>query len=143
MKECLVKIWGGFTNEDSPVPQEIKELEGGHYFKDEEEVNIFLNKFKPYKKYGFANTLDNSEEFTHKRTVADLTFSYENKIYKFYYDFGLEYPEESAHWMFKEGNYSCDCNRSIFINRYCDDNFEELDCGHVIKLEEMIIRLEN
>jgi hypothetical protein len=28
---------------------------------------------------------------------------------------------ETALYQYTEGNYSCDCNRSLFIGRYCED----------------------
>lgn len=47
-------------------------------------------------------------------------------------DFGYAYPVESARYMFMEGNYSCDCNRSLMLG------IEELPCGpgDTIKLED-------
>jgi hypothetical protein len=77
---------------------------------------------------------------THKRTVAFVTLKYGDNIYKFEYDFGYEYEKECAKFMFEEGNYSCDCNKSLFINRHCDDKFKELDCGDEIELIELDIK---
>jgi hypothetical protein len=62
-------------------------------------------------------------------------FKYKDKEYTLHYDFGKDYNKESAEWMFLEGNYSCDCNRSLFIRReYGEDAIPELDCGEEIKL---------
>jgi len=36
-----------------------------------------------------------------------------------------------------QGNGSCDCNKSIFINRHCDSSFEEMPCGETIKLSSL------
>lgn len=33
-----------------------------------------------------------------------------------------------------EGNMSCDCNRSQYIQEHCDSNFPSLKCGDEIKL---------
>lgn len=60
-------------------------------------------------------------------------------MYNFVYDCGYEYPKESALFMFTDGNYSCDCNKSLFIIRNCDRNFKELACGNEIKLEKIEI----
>ena len=62
-------------------------------------------------------------------------FKYKDKEYTVHYDFGKDYNKESAKWMFLEGNYSCDCNRSLFIRReYGEDAIPEFDCGKEIKL---------
>lgn len=57
-----------------------------------------------------------------------------HKIYDFVYDFGKDYSEEGAFFMFEEGNYSCDCNRSIIIKECCDLYFPDLKCGQRLKL---------
>ena len=36
-------------------------------------------------------------------------------------------------FMFAEGDYSCDCNRSRFIRVYHDKKFPEMDCGEEIQ----------
>lgn len=55
-------------------------------------------------------------------------------------------PLEVALYMYEEGNYSCDCNKSLFLGRYCDVDFSqderakckdgewELPCGDTIEL---------
>ena len=77
---------------------------------------------------------------TQKRTVADITLKYKGNIYKFEYDFGYDYPEDAALFQFEENNYSCDCNRSLFIQRYCDEDFEDMDCGEEIELKDICIK---
>lgn len=32
-------------------------------------------------------------------------------------------------YIWEDGNYACDCNRSIFIQRCCDENFPKLPCN--------------
>ena len=49
-------------------------------------------------------------------------------------NYGWDTKEEGVRYMYEEGNYSCDCNRSLFIQRQCDKNFPEMDCGEKIKL---------
>jgi hypothetical protein len=55
-------------------------------------------------------------------------------------------PLEQAEYLYTEGNYACDCNKSLFIARYCNYSFEHelrseytlgnwiLPCGDTIKL---------
>lgn len=40
--------------------------------------------------------------------------------------------EEGLHFMFADGNYSCDCNRKLFFGRAEDIEFSDEDtpCGH-------------
>lgn len=71
---------------------------------------------------------------TPQRTVATVSLLYKGHTYVFESDFGHDYPAESAHYMFKEGNYACDCNRSLFIQRAGNPDFNELGCGHKIEL---------
>ena len=72
-----------------------------------------------------------------KRTIFVGTFKYKKKEFVILYDFGYGYTEECAIFMFEYGNYSCDCNRSLFIREeYGKDAIPELDCGDEIKLLE-------
>lgn len=52
-------------------------------------------------------------------------------------EFGVGFPVESARWMFIEGNYACDCNKSLFIRRNGHPDFPEMDCGDEIELVDI------
>lgn len=60
---------------------------------------------------------------------------YKEKIY--IVEDNLEKGEEIP-YIWDEGNYACDCNRSLFIQRQCDENFPKFICGDKIKLIEVI-----
>ena len=76
-------------------------------------------------------------ELTHKRTVFVGAFVYQGKEFILHYDFGYEYAEDDAVYMFTDGNYGCDCNRSRFIrNQYGESAMPELDCGWEIELKD-------
>ena len=63
------------------------------------------------------------------------TFKYKDKTFVLREDFGKDYPAEDAEWMFTEGNYDCDCNRSLFIRRqYGENAMPQLKCGEQIEL---------
>ena len=63
------------------------------------------------------------------------TFKYKDKTFVLTEDFGKDYLAESAEYMFTEGNYACDCNRSLFIRRqYGEGSLPELKCGYEIEL---------
>jgi hypothetical protein len=62
-----------------------------------------------------------------------VTLSYKGKQYVIIEGFPDDYPEESARFLFAEGNYACDCNLSMFIQQQCDE-FPKLDCGETIDI---------
>lgn len=62
------------------------------------------------------------------RTPDCRTFTYRDS-------FGYGYPPHSVVFMYTEGNYSCDCNRTLFIAQHCDPTFEDTErCGETIQL---------
>ena len=137
-KEYMVHIWGGAWNKDAnpSIEKDLGIKSGYHYFDTEEEKNEFCKHlYNPiYRNQGLM--ID--EEYgvmSHKRTIFVGTFKYKDREFILHYDFGYEYPEESAEFQFLENNYSCDCNRSLFIQwEYGKDAIPELDCGDKIKL---------
>lgn len=88
----------------------------------------------------FYQTHDGPE--AHLRTVCDAIFVYKDWVYPITYDFGIGYPEEGARYMFEDGNYACDCNRSNIIRRTYPD-FPEMGCGGEIFLRAFTTRLVN
>ena len=72
-----------------------------------------------------------------KRTVFVGVFQYKEKQFTVHYDFGVDYPDDAAEFMFLDGNYCCDCNRSIIIRwEHGEDAILELPCGYEIELKE-------
>lgn len=69
-------------------------------------------------------------------TIFVGTFRYGTKEFILRFNFEIkDYPGDAAIWMFTEGNYSCDCNRSLFIRRqFGNDAIPELPCGDTIEL---------
>ena len=138
VEEYMLHIWGGAWNHDAnpSIESDRGIKEGYHYFKTKEEVDEFrkiLNEPK-YKNQGLM-VVEKFGVMSHKRTIFVGKFQYKEKEFLIHYDFGYEYEEELAEFQFLENNYSCDCNRSLFIRReYGEDSIPELDCGHEIKL---------
>lgn len=62
--------------------------------------------------------------------------------------FGYGYPKASAEHMWREGNYSCDCNKRLFLARECgidpefDDEDHENPCGDFIELTSIDVVFE-
>jgi len=69
-----------------------------------------------------------------KKTIVKAIFKIHDKQYAIEEDFGYGYPVNSAEFMFTEGNYACDCNRSIMIRQQQDPDFPEYECGEEIKM---------
>lgn len=77
------------------------------------------------------------------RTIARMKFIFPDLTEVSYtHDFGVDYPEESAIFMFKEGNYACDCNRSLFIEEILSDFDGDWDCGDKIELKDFTVSKE-
>lgn len=138
MKEYMLHIWGGAWNSDATpsIEEDYGITEGYHYFDTEEQVEKFKEiLMKPeYRNQGLM--IDQKYgEMTHKRTIFIGEFLYKGETFIIEYDFGYDYPKENALFMFTDGNYSCDCNRSLFIQRqYGEDAIPELNCGYEIEL---------
>ena len=77
-------------------------------------------------------------------TIFVGTFKYKEKEFILRFNFEIkDYPEDAAIWMFTEGNYACDCNRSLFIRQQFGDNsIPELPCGDQIELIDYHIEYE-
>ena len=138
MKEYMAHIWGGAWNKDAnpSIEKDLGIKESYHYFKTKEERDRFLKLIKQdkYLIQGLVWDLEEGE-MTHKRTIFVADLKYKDMVYTIHCDFGYEYPEEEAIFMFEDGNYSCDCNRSLFIqDEYGENAIQELDCGEEIEM---------
>ena len=137
-KEYMVHIWGGAWNSDAnpSIEKDLGIKEGYHYFNTEEEKNEFCKHLRNPKYYKQGLMIDEKYGvMSHKRTIFVGIFEYQDKEFIIHYDFGYEYEEKRAIFMFEDGNYCCDCNRSLFIRReYGEDAIPFLKCGYEIKL---------
>ncbi len=131
--EYLLKTWGGFYNEEF---QKIHgKEEGSFFFNTKKERKAYIDELKQIEKNLNARVLMITEEegkSVRYSTIAKMKMIYNGKTYDYEEDFGNAYSEDSAHFMFHDGNYACDCNRSLFLSRKY--GVEEKDCGNEIKL---------
>lgn len=146
-KEYMVHIWGGAWNYNAnpSIEKDLGIKEGYHYFKTEEEKNEFCKHLHNpiYKSQGLMID-EKYGVMSHKRTIFVGTFKYKDKEFVIHYDFGYEFEEENAIFMFEHGNYSCDCNRSLFIQEeYGEDAIPELNCGWDIEMTEYHFEYED
>lgn len=77
----------------------------------------------------------------HHETIAVVTLEHDGKEHTYEQSFGFGYEDHSVEFMYTEGNYDCDCNRSIFLDEYCDVDTgpDPLPCGETIKLVKLVV----
>lgn len=140
MEEYMIHVWGGAWNNNAnpSIEKDYGIKEGYHYFQTKEERDKFMDilSMKKYSSQGLVY----EEQFgamSHLRTIFVGTFEYCEKEFILHTDFGNEFPEDRAIFMFEDGNYSCDCNISLFIqDEYGENSIPFLRCGNEIKLKE-------
>lgn len=79
-----------------------------------------------------------NEDFIKIPDAIRAVYKYDSKEYvtihdDYIFDQPLDYPEQWE-YIYREGNYSCDCNKSLFIQQQCDPNFPEMTCGEKIEM---------
>lgn len=138
----LIKFWGAGAQEFAelnPHQDSKRDKDNCYYYWFETELE--MGNFKK-KVHSFPKTIatNEGEGFIRFRTIAKMILVYKGVDYPFEYDFGYGYPEESAGYMFFDGNYSCDCNLSSFIiQKYPNANVDELECGEQIQIKDFEI----
>lgn len=132
--EYFLKFWGGAAK---AIAAELGTDESNWWFKTPEEREALLARIKKFDDLGLVCVQEDGP-MSHKRTVASVVFKYDGHTYVTQQDFGYEYPDDSVHYMYEDGNYSCDCNRSTFIQEI-DPEFPHMDCGHTIELVNLKI----
>lgn len=124
MYEYYLKFWGQASKK---VEEKLGTTKRDFWFQDKKSRDIFeqkVNKYAGEETIVFARY---EGENVRKRTVVCIVAEFKGEEYSFEYDFGYAYPEESAEFMFEDGNYSCNCNLSRIIQDTYPD-FPELDC---------------
>ncbi len=140
-KNFMLHIWGGFFNDEHQEKHGIEE--GYYWFKNARERAEFLAELQVVEAHldarMLAYTMKNGS-WTRRETTASMVFVFNGKEYPHQHTWGYGYPVSAAHFMFEEGNYSCDCNKSLMIGRDGVD-FPEMDCGDEIKLKDFKVTL--
>lgn len=145
----LLKAWGG----DSELAAEMCPPHHVHsdtllwWFKDS--TTRYVHKQRLWREIAFfKGTMGNrsgpalvmteqdpvdehgSEVNTYKRTVAVVELRAPGgQVVRTEQDFGYGYPSHQAQYMYEEGNYSCDCNRSVFMGIE-----PGMSCGETIEM---------
>lgn len=140
--EYLLHTWGGFYNDEHKAKHGLEP--GYFWFSTIGERQKFLDNLKEIeKKYDAYYLAFSFEEGKHVRyrTIARMKLVYDDKEYPYECDFGFGYPVESAHYMCEYGNYSCDCNKSLFLSRIHEE-VSELNCGDTIETRDLVVTQE-
>lgn len=140
MKEYLLELWGGFFTVKNI---KIHGYKPGYYFFDSmEKLKEFHNKLDEVDNFKFLEHSIYDNNYIRYETHAVMKLKYNDKIYDLDYNFGYGYEKRDAQYMFLEGNYSCDCNKSFFLSKIYPE-FPELNCGNKIKMVEFKIEYLN
>lgn len=134
--EYMIHTWGGFYNKEHQSKH--GHVPGYRWFDTAKEREDYLSRLKEIEQRMNAYNLAVSmAEGTHTRmrTIATMTFVYRGIEYPCKYDFGFAYPSEVATFIFFNGSYSCDCNRSALLSQSGVD-FPKLGCGHEIRIKD-------
>lgn len=135
--EYHLKFWGGIENDGLATAKFGPERDFWFATPEERarfkaEVSLFAHAAGQIVCFG-----EHEGPLALKRTIAKMTLTHDGKRYPYEYDFGYGYPAHGAEFMFFDGNYGCDCNRSLFLGRaYPDARIEELECGDSIGVED-------
>ena len=135
-----LKFWGQIEN--NGLADRLIGKERDFWWKSEFPRDSFKEKIQAIaEKNNVIVCFDENEGFeVNKRTVAKMDFIVDGKRLAYEYDFGFGYSGDGAHYMFHDGNYSCDCNRSLFLKEAGHD-IEELSCGDKIEIENFKVEL--
>jgi hypothetical protein len=128
----LLRFWGGDADavckamllernergeEDDPGAVAV-------WFDTEQSRQLFIDQAKPrfqWLMFDVHRSDPDPEEHSdpHRLTRARVTLEYKGQRYTFVSTFGYGYRWRSVEFMWREGNYACDCNRSLFLQRQC------------------------
>ena len=115
--EFHLHFWGEVENEKW-VERDLGIAEKDFWFPSKAKRDEFKARLAAVAKaHGVIIAFGENEGWNVRlRTVARMTLTLpDGRVFPFEYDFGYAYPPESAEYMFTDGNYGCDCNRSLFL----------------------------
>jgi len=134
--EYYLTFWGEIENDGLATAK--FGAERNYWFETQEERDIFRANVSMFAKAAGKIVCFSEADgpLALKRTIAKMTLVYGAQRYPYEYDFGYGYEAYGAEYMFFDGNYGCDCNRSLFLQRaYPDAGIPELGCGEEIAIE--------
>jgi hypothetical protein len=69
---------------------------------------------------------------------VEISFKYEGKMFEIQESRWEGMDLDTIFYLYEEGNYSCDCNRSLFIREKYPE-FPELGCGETIEMTQIVV----
>ena len=126
------------------VEHDLAIKETDFWFPTEKERDEFKAKLKSVS--DAHNAIIEFKEYegidARKSTIARMIFTLPDwRIFPITYNFGYGYEPYDAEYVFEDGNYSCDCNRSIFIG--LSDISDDGNCGDSIVMSEFTAQKED
>lgn len=135
MPETLVRFWGSDV-EEAVAACPVQVYDEGHnrhvgvaYFPTDDEASRFCDLRR-----GHGPCIIERGGDIHANVVARVVLKHGYRKFRLTTDYGRGYPESAARYVWESGNYSCDCNRSLFIREQCDPSFPDMGCGEEIEL---------
>lgn len=136
----LLHFWGEIMN-DNLIEKEIG-IKGNYLWfpskKERYDGKKILKQIADRHNVCIVFSEENGEHVK-KKTIAVAVYEYGGKIYQIEKDFGYGFPPDTARYMFEDGNYSCDCNVSIFIHEKYPEFDEIYECGNSIVMKKLDI----
>lgn len=109
---------------------------------------LMTNGAKPHLDYLRGGlcvaTTWNTGPLSHLRTVVEMNIKVGGKVYPYSYDFGYGYSADAAEYMWKDGNYACDCNKRLFLSKVYPEIEcpEDPPCGDEIEIIDFEIKFK-
>jgi hypothetical protein len=141
--EYQLNFWGEVEVENW-IERDLGIKEKSFWFQTEEERQAFADKLRAVAESHKVIIAMDIHEGTHTRlrTIATMTLTLpDGRSFPFRYDFGYGYGTNAARFMFHEGNWSCDCNLSGFLESAGHDVLE-MDCGELITISDFKVTQE-
>ena len=138
--EYHLSYWGEVNN-DNWIERDLGIEEKDFWFGTKKDHNEFKAKLEAVADaheviIAFA---EHEGDDVRKRTVARMVLTLpDGRSFSFDYDFGYGYSSEAAEYMFEDGNYACDCNRSIMLSKLHPE-VVEMDCGDAILMSDFVV----
>ena len=141
--EYYLGFWGEVQN-DHLIEKELGIKETHFWFKSRVDRGELKGKLAAVaNRHGVIIAFKEEEGYKVRlRTIARMSLVMPNgKAYLCERDLGYSYDFESARFYFMEGNFSCDCNRSLLIAEKYPE-VKPMDCGDEIQIKEFSLNLE-
>jgi len=131
-EEYALDVWG--CPEDGP-----EKFNGTYWFDTADELWLYKEKLSALQTGASSASFGRA---VRAKTLVEATMKLPTgEEYVVHEEIGYAYPPDVARYMYVDGNYGCDCNRSIKLRRMGVD-IPEHDCGEVIATTKVRVFLD-